>query len=144
MLQLRGFKDSWSTWLLNKANITNLTGLAYFGEGQRSFLFFPEQINNFIRVHCVLVTSDGLGDEHLDDSNHASPADICKLLQSAIGKPNNLLEVIVEHITTILSVAPAQEAYLLLVGRKGQGGAGAEGKLEDAVVLDVVGDVGSE
>ena len=119
-----------------------MSGFAYFGEGQWSFLFFPEKVNNLIRVHGALVASDGLGDEHLDDANHAAPADICELLQPAIGKPDNLLEVIVEHVATILRVALPQEADLLLVGGEGQGGAGAEGQLEDAVVLEVVGDVG--
>ena len=100
----RVFRDSWSTWLLNRAIFTYLAGLAYFGEGQRSFLFFPEQINNFIRVHHALVASDGLGDKHLNNANHASPTDVSELLQSAVGKPNDFFEVIVEEITTILRV----------------------------------------
>lgn len=135
---------SWSIELLNRKGFTYLSGFTYSGKGEGSFFFFSEQIDNFIGMHCTLIPGDGLGKEHLNDADHASPSYICKLLQSSIRKPDNFLEVIVEHITLILIVDLAQETYLFFVLGKGQRSARREGKLEDAVILQIVGDVCAE
>lgn len=82
-----------------------------------------------------------LGHQHLNHPDHAAPAHILALTQTAIGKPDDLLEGIVELLATVVAEAASKERGLVLARRKGQGSSGGEGKGKHIVVSEVKGPV---
>ena len=120
---------------------TYIAHFAYSGKGQGTGLFFAEEVDYEVGVHVVLVAGDRLGHQHLDDPDHAAPADVLGLAKPAIAEPDDLLEVIKELFPLTGVVVLAEESDFLLAVLEVEGHSGAEGQLEDAVVLEVVGQV---
>ena len=58
---------------------TDLTQFADSGESQGASFLLPEQVDDGIRVQLRLVPGNGLGDQHLDHSDHAPPAHVLTL-----------------------------------------------------------------
>lgn len=71
------------------------------------------------------ISGDGLGDHHLDDSDHAAPPNVFTLVgQSSIGEPDDLLEIVVEVHAALPVIGLSQEIGPLSFLREGEGDSG--------------------
>jgi hypothetical protein len=86
------------------------------GQRKRTHFFLPEHVDQIIEVHLRPIPGDSLRDHHLYHSDHAPPSNVLALVgQSPIGKPNNLLEIVVEINAALPVIGLSEEVGPLSV-----------------------------